>query len=170
MTADTAVPRRKLIEVALPLTTINAALKAEKDRKVGKPQNNHHWWSRKPITAARVILFSQLVDDPSAHPEKFPTELDVLAERRRLHQIVEKLSEWESYRDIDLLKAAREEILASSNGEVPTIIDPFSGGGSIPLEAQRLGLHTEASDINPVAVLISKALIEIPPKFRNQPP
>jgi len=116
------------------------------------------------------VLFAQLVDDPSSHPDRFPSEDDQRAERERLHGIIEQLVVWENTRNEDLLKAARDEILASTGGELPTVFDPFAGGGSIPLEAQRLGLPARASDLNPLAVLINKALIELPPRVSGRPP
>jgi putative DNA methylase len=116
------------------------------------------------------VLFAQLVDDPSAHPEQFATEEDQKAERERLHGIIKRLVVWENIRDAGLLKEAGEEIRRSCGDSPPPILDPFAGGGSIPLEAQRLGLEAHASDLNPVAVLITKALIEIPPKFAERPP
>nr|WP_232334222.1 DUF1156 domain-containing protein [Rhodococcus sp. WB1] len=171
MTADTtAVPRRKLIEVALPLEKINAESAREKSIRHGHPSTLHLWWSRKPLAAARAVLFAQLVDDPSSFPDRFPTEEAITKERKRLHEIIEQLVVWENTGDENLLRRAHEEILASTDGNPPPILDPFAGGGSIPLEAQRLGLEAHASDLNPVAVLINKALIEIPPKFAGLPP
>ncbi|TXI55354.1 DUF1156 domain-containing protein [Mycolicibacter arupensis] len=161
---------RKLIEVALPLEAINRESAREKSIRHGHPSTLHLWWSRKPLAAARAVLFAQLVDDPSSHPEKFPTEEAVTAERARLHKIIEDLVVWENSTDEKLLAQAHREILESTGGKPPPILDPFAGGGTIPLEAQRLGLEAHASDLNPVAVLITKALIEIPPKFTGRPP
>src|SRR6516165_7503058 len=162
--------RRKLIEVALPLEAINRESAREKSIRHGHPSTLHLWWARRPLAAARAVLFAQLVDDPSAHPEQFPTEEAQKKERERLHKIIERLVVWENINDERLLAEARDEIRKSTNGSPPPILDPFAGGGTIPLEAQRLGLEAHASDLNPVAVLINKALIEIPPKFRDQPP
>lgn len=162
--------KRKLIEVALPLEAINRESAREKSIRHGHPSTLHLWWARRPLAAARAVLFAQLVDDPSARPEEFPTEETQKAERDRLHGIIERLVKWENLRDEKLLAEAHEEILKSTDGNPPPILDPFCGGGTIPLEAQRLGLEAHASDLNPVAVLITKALIEIPPKFRDQPP
>lgn len=162
--------KRKLIEVALPLETINRESAREKSIRHGHPSTLHLWWARRPLAAARAVLFAQLVDDPSALPEEFPTEELQRAERERLHRIIERLVVWENVRDEGLLAEAHAEILKSSGGNPPAILDPFAGGGTIPLEAQRLGLESHASDLNPVAVLINKALTEIPPRFRNQPP
>ena len=164
------MPRRKLIEVALPLEAINRESAREKSIRHGHPSTLHLWWARRPLAAARGVLFAQLVDDPSSHPERFPTEEDQRRERERLHGIIERLVVWENIRDERLLAEARAEIMASCDGHPPPILDPFCGGGTIPLEAQRLGLEAHASDLNPVAVLITKALIEIPPKFRDRPP
>jgi putative DNA methylase len=160
----------KLIEVGLPLDDINRESTREKSIRHGHPSTLHLWWSRKPLATARAVLFAQLVDDPSAHPDKFPTEEDQAVERKRLHDIISRLVVWENIHDEALLKEAHDEILKSTGGNPPPILDPFAGGGSIPLEAQRLGLEAHASDLNPVAVLINKALIEIPPKFADQPP
>jgi putative DNA methylase len=163
-------PKRKLIEVALPLEAINRESAREKSIRHGHPSTLHLWWARRPLAAARAVLFAQLVDDPSSHPDKFPTEETQNMERERLHGIIERLVVWENIHDKALLAEAHKEILKSTNGRPPAILDPFAGGGTIPLEAQRLGLEAHASDLNPVAVLINKALIEIPPKFRDQPP
>jgi putative DNA methylase len=130
----------------------------------------HLWWARRPLAAARAVLFSQLVDDPSSDPDRFPTEQAQQEERERLHVLIERLVAWENTRDERLLSEANEEILKSTDGDPPQVLDPFAGGGTIPLEAQRLGLVAHASDLNPVAVLINKALVEIPPKFAGQPP
>lgn len=164
------VLKRKLIEVSLPLEAINRESAREKSIRHGHPSTLHLWWARRPLAAARAVLFAQLVDDPSSHPDRFPTEEDQRRERERLHALIEKLVVWENTRDEKLLAEAHAEILASTDGDPPPILDPFAGGGTIPLEAQRLGLEAHASDLNPVAVLINKALIEIPPKFRDQPP
>lgn len=165
-----SVPTKKLIEVALPLEAINAESAREKSIRHGHPSTLHLWWSRKPLATSRAVLFAQLVDDPSTHPDRFPTEADQQRERDRLHELITRLVKWESTRDEKLLAEAHAEIMNSTGGNPPAILDPFAGGGSIPLEAQRLGLEAHASDLNPVAVLINKALIEIPPKFRNHPP
>ncbi|MEV4722265.1 DUF1156 domain-containing protein [Micromonospora humida] len=162
--------KRKLIEVALPLETINRESAREKSIRHGHPSTLHLWWARRPLAAARAVLFAQLVDDPSSRPDEFPTEEAQRVERGRLHKIIERLVAWENVRNERLLAEARAEIIKSCDGNPPQILDPFAGGGTIPLEAQRLGLDAHASDLNPVAVLINKALIEIPPKFRNQPP
>ena len=165
-----SAPKRKLIEVALPLETINKASAREKSIRHGHPSTLHLWWSRKPLATVRAVLFAQLVDDPSSHPDRFPTEDAQRAERERLHRIIERLVVWENTRDQELLAEAHAEIVRSTDGNPPPILDPFAGGGTIPLEAQRLGLQVRASDLNPVAVLINKALVEIPSKFAGRPP
>ncbi|UQX11404.1 DUF1156 domain-containing protein [Candidatus Mycobacterium methanotrophicum] len=170
MTTDTPAQKRKLIEVALPLEAINRESAREKSIRHGHPSTLHLWWARRPLAAARAVLFAQLVDDPSSHPDEFPTEELQRKERERLHKLIERLVVWENIRDEKLFAEAHAEILKSTGGNPPPILDPFAGGGTIPLEAQRLGLQVYASDLNPVAVLINKALIEIPPKFRGQPP
>lgn len=166
-----SVPRRKLIEVSLPLEAMNSASAHEKSvPRKGHPATMHLWWARRPLATARGILFAQLVDDPSSRPTEFPTSEEQHAERERLHRLIERLVQWENSGDEALLSQAYVEIAKSCDGNPPPILDPFAGGGAIPLEAQRLGLEAHASDLNPVAVLINKALIEIPPKFRDQPP
>ncbi len=180
--------RKKLIEVALPLDAINAASAREKSIRHGHPSTLHLWWARRPLAAARAVIFSQMVDDPSACPEEFPTEEDQKQERERLFALIEKLVLWENTTNEELLQQARAEIRRSWRrtcndnaghpraGELfdpdrlPAFHDPFAGGGALPLEAQRLGLEAHASDLNPVAVLINKAMIEIPPKFAGRPP
>ncbi|MGH8933128.1 MAG: DUF1156 domain-containing protein [Egibacteraceae bacterium] len=165
-----AAYKRKLIEVALPLEAINKESAREKSIRHGHPSTLHLWWARRPLAACRAVLFASLVDDPSAHPDQFPTEEAQKVERERLFEIIERLVKWENTTNEDVLEEARAEIMRSCDGNPPPIYDPFCGGGSIPLEAQRLGLEAHASDLNPVAVLITKALIEIPPKFAGQPP
>lgn len=164
------VQKRKLIEVALPLEAINREAERDTPKRSNHPWRLHFWWARRKLATARAVLFAQLVDDPSARPDEFPTEELQRTERERLHRLIVRLVAWENARDESLLAEARNEILRSTGGNPPAIFDPFAGGGSIPLEAQRLGLEAHASDLNPVAVLINKALIEIPPKFRNHPP
>lgn len=162
--------KKKLIETSLPLEAINAASAREKSIRHGHPSTLHLYWSRKPLATARAVLFAQLVDDPASRPEEFPTVESQDKERGRLHALMEKLIIWENSNDEKLLEQAREEIRKSNDGTLPAVVDPFAGGGSIPLEAQRLGLESHASDLNPLAVLINKALIEIPPKFAGWSP
>lgn len=183
--------RKKLIEVSIPLEAINKASAREKSIRHGHPSTLHLWWARRPLAACRAVLFAQLVDDPSAWPEKFPTEAEQEKERLRLHRVIEDMVPWEASNNETILNAARWEIarsvawglgeeppdegdgkaiLAYLQEKAPPVYDPFSGGGSIPLEAQRLGLRAYGSDLNPVAVLIGKALVEIPPKFAGLPP
>ena len=210
---------RKLIEVALPLDPINAAAAREKSIRHGHPSTLHLWWARRPLAAARAVIFTQMVDDPSEYvdlllsdPHKKRAALRALRrrandggagassaderlreiaaeqERERLFGILEELVKWENTTNEDVLRRARTEIWQSwrracaehadhpraaelfNRHKLPAFHDPFAGGGSLPLEAQRLGLEAHASDLNPVAVLISKAMIEIPPKFAGRPP
>ena len=185
---EQVVTRKKLIEVALPLDAINAASAREKSIRHGHPSTLHLWWARRPLAAARAVLFCQMVDDPSSRPELFPSDEDQAHERQRLFRIIEELVKWENTTNETVLEAAREEIRKSwrrtcednkdharaaelfNPDKLPAFHDPFAGGGSIPLEAQRLGLEAYASDLNPVAVLINKAMIEIPPKVAGRPP
>ena len=180
--------RKKLIEVALPLEAINAASVREKSIRHGHPSALHLWWARRPLAAARAVLFAQMVDDPSSRPELFPTEEAQSRERQRLFGIIEELVKWENTTNEAVLESARQEIRKSwrrtcednrdhpratelfNPDQLPPFHDPFAGGGSIPLEAQRPGLEAYASDLNPVAVLINKAMIEIPPTFAGRPP
>lgn len=161
---------KKLIEVALPLEAINAESAREKSIRHGHPSTLHLWWARRPLAAARAVIWSSLVDDPSEHPEQFPTEEAQNKERQRLFAILEKLVKWENSNNPEILDAAKAEIMRSTGNNPPPLLDPFAGGGSIPLEAQRLGLEAHAHDLNPVAVMINKAMIEIPPKFAGQAP
>lgn len=156
---------KKLIEVALPLDDINAASAREKSIRHGHPSTLHLWWARRPLAAARAVIWSSLVDDPSSHPEEFPTEEDQARERERLFNILRELVVWENSNNERVLGAAKAEIRKSMGDELPPLLDPFAGGGAIPLEAQRLGLKAYAQDLNPVAVTINKAMIEIPPRF-----
>ena len=231
---DVPVLRKKLIEVALPLDAINKACAREKSIRHGHPSTLHLWWARRPLAAARSVIFAQMVDDPSGYvdvlrgdpklrrkaesvlkarlkvwkearalakkaegtglkvPEPGPEPVldDILAEgeRKRLFKIIEDLVLWENTTNETVLQAARDEIWQSwrracvdnvdhprakelfDRDVLPAFHDPFAGGGALPLEAQRLGLESYASDLNPVAVLINKAMIEIPPKFAGMPP
>ena len=180
--------RKKLIEVALPLEAINKASAREKSIRHGHPSTLHLWWARRPLAAARAVIFAQMVDDPSANPDLFPTEKAQDTERRRLFKIIEDLVQWENTTNEAVLERARAEIWQSwrracadnadhpragelfDRNKLPAFHDPFAGGGALPLEAQRLGLESYASDLNPVAVIINKAMIEIPPKFAGLPP
>jgi len=180
--------RKKLIEVALPLEAINKASAREKSIRHGHPSTLHLWWARRPLAAARAVIFAQMVDDPSSCPDLFPTVKKQEKERERLFRIIEDLVLWENTTNETVLQAARDEIWASwrracaenadhprakelfDRHKLPAFHDPFAGGGALPLEAQRLGLESYASDLNPVAVLINKAMIEIPPKFAGKPP
>ena len=226
--------KKKLIEVALPLDAINKASAREKSIRHGHPSTLHLWWARRPLAAARAVIFAQMVDDPSAYvdvlrgdaklrrkaeavlkarkkvwdeakrfadlaaaaktsapaPGPEPTLDEILAEleRQRLFRIIEDLVLWENTTNETVLQAARDEIWQSwrracaenadhprakelfDRHKLPAFHDPFAGGGALPLEAQRLGLESYASDLNPVAVLINKAMIEIPPKFAGKPP
>ena len=162
--------KKKLIEVALPLEAINEESAREKSIRHGHPSTLHLWWARRPLATARAVIWSSLVDDPSSHPEQFPTEDDQQRERERLFGILARLVKWENSNDEAILAEAKAEIMKSTDGNPPALLDPFAGGGAIPLEAQRLGLEAHAHDLNPVAVMINKAMIEIPPKFANMRP
>ena len=164
------MPTKKLIEVALPLEEINEQSAREKSIRHGHPSTLHLWWARRPLAAARAVIWSSLVDDPSSHPEQFPTEEAQTKERERLFKILRQLVVWENSNNPEILSAAKAEILKSTGNNPPALLDPFAGGGAIPLEAQRLGLEAHAHDLNPVAVMINKAMIEIPPRFANRPP
>jgi len=184
MSFEMKIPK-KLIEVALPLDAINAAAAKEKSIRFGHPSTMHLWWARRPLAAARAVIFSQLVNDPGYERNlgRGVNKEKARAERERLFRIIEKLVLWESTNDEVVLKEAREEIWKSwretcslnkdhpqakelfNPEQLPEFHDPFAGGGAIPLEAQRLGLSTYATDLNPVAVTINKAMIEIPSKF-----
>jgi putative DNA methylase len=162
--------KKKLIEVALPLAKINDESAREKSIRHGHPSTLHLWWARRPLAAARAVLWASLVDDPSAHPDLFPTAEDQTLERKRLFDILERLVPWEASNDPRVLAEARAEIERSCDGQLPTILDPFAGGGTIPVESLRLGLPTVAGDLNPVAVLIQRSMLEVPQRFAGRPP
>lgn len=181
---------KKLIEVALPLDDINIAAAREKSIRHGHPSTLHLWWARRPLAAARAALFAQLVNDPGYQRELGygVNKKEAEIKREKLFQIIRDLVKWENTNNEEVLNRAREAIWESwretcylnrnhpkaaelfNPEKLPAFHDPFAGGGAIPLEAQRLGLESYASDLNPVAVMINKAMIEIPPKFAGQPP
>ena len=181
---------RKLIEVALPLDKINEAAAREKSIRHGHPSTLHLWWARRPLAAARAVLFAQLVNDPGyeRHLNRGVNKVEAAKERERLFKIIEDLVVWENTNNETVLNAAHAEIWKSwretcelnrnhpdaatlfNPEKLPAFHDPFAGGGAIPLEAQRLGLESYASDLNPVAVTINKAMIEIPPRFAGRTP
>lgn len=162
--------KKKLIEVALPLEAINQESGREKSIRHGHPSTLHLWWARRPLATARAVIWSSLVDDPSSHPELFPDEESQKRERDRLFSILTRLVKWENSNDESILTEAKAEILKSTDNNPPALLDPFAGGGAIPLEAQRLGLEAHAHDLNPVAVTINKAMIEIPSRFAGHKP
>ena len=185
--------RRKLIEIDLPLTAINRESVRDMTGRLprGHPATLHPWWARRPLPACRAIIFASLVDDPVDCPQEFPSESAQRIERERLHRLLERLIVWENIDDQSLIAEARWEIVRSiarsrqENGpdqgdpqavlqyleeRAQPLYDPFCGRGSIPVEAQRLGLRSTGADLNPVAVLITKALIEYPRRFKNRPP
>jgi putative DNA methylase len=178
--------RKKMIEVAIPLDAINKQSAREKSIRHGHPSTLHLWWARRPLAACRAVLFTSLIDDPEQEGvpqalldaiDALPTPLDAIEadtpgelRRKKLFAFIGELVKWENTTNETVIGKARELILAATDGNPPPVLDPFCGGGSIPLEAQRLGLKAYASDLNPVAVLITKALIEIPPKFAGRPP
>ena len=161
--------KKKLIEVALPLVEISEAAARESSIKRGKPTQLHKWWAARPMVAARAVIWSSLVDDPSSRPEEFPTEAAQANERARLFSILRDLIQWENSNDEEVLESARREIIRSCGGDLPRILDPFGGGGAIPLEAMRLGLPAFTGDLNPVAVLIQRAMLELPHRFAGRP-
>ena len=188
--------RKKLIEVNIPLQAINEAGAREKTIWQGHPSSMHRYWARRPLAVCRAVVFASMVDDPSECKDEFSTEAEQNAERNRLHNLIKRLTIWKTCNDENLLAEARYEIAysaARNNGEnlnvfrekfkndpnavlkylrdhCPAVYDPFCGGGSISLEAQRLGLRARASDLNPLPVLLNKAMIELPPKFHDQNP
>ncbi len=188
--------RKKLIEVNIPLQAINVESAKDASLTHGHPSTLHRYWARRPLAACRAVIFASMVDDPSECKDEFPTESEQNAERNRLHGIIKRLVVWQNSNDENLLAEARYEIafsVARNNEEnltnfrqqfkndptavlqylrdhCPAVYDPFCGGGSIPLEAQRLGLRARASDLNPLPVLLNKAMIELPPQFHNQKP
>jgi len=183
---------RKLIEVALPLDKINEAAAREKSIRHGHPSTLHLWWARRPLAAARAVIFAQMVNDPGYQQGggfRYGVNKErAQAERERLFKIIEDLVQWENTNNEEVLERARAEIRRSwrevcelnkghpqaadlfNPGKLPAFHDPFAGGGALPLEAQRLGLESYASDLNPVAVTINKAMIEIPPRFAGRAP
>ena len=181
---------KKLIEVALPLDAINVAAAREKSIRHGHPSTLHLWWARRPLAAARAVIFAQMVNDPGyeRHLGRGVNKEKAAIERERLFKIIEDLVQWENTNNEEVLERARAEIRRSwrevcelnkahpqaaelfNPDQLPAFHDPFAGGGALPLEAQRLGLASYASDLNPVAVTINKAMIEIPPRFAGRAP
>lgn len=160
---------KKLIEVAIPLDEINEASAREKSIRHGHPSTLHLWWARRPLATARAVLFASLIDDPSERKDLYPTKDDQNQRRQELFDLIERMVQWENSSDENVLNEVRAEI-KKAVGNPPEVLDPFAGGGTIPLEAQRLGLRAHAADLNPVAVLINKAMIELPFNFKDRPP
>ena len=167
----TATHNKKLIEVALPLPEINDASAYDKMPGIGPhPKGIHQWWARLPLPTARAILFASVVDDPEAHPEKWPTVEEQNAERERLFDILRRMMGKKLHEAPEVYAEARFEMLKHCDGKLPTVFDPFAGGGSIPLEANRMGFESHAGDLNPVAVLLNKCNLEITPRWVDHPP
>ena len=165
------MPNKKLIETMMPVSIINRESEREKTARKGLPNNVHIWWSRRPMAAARSTLFASLVDDPAEHPERFTTDIDQQHERNRLIKIATDLSVVENADNQQLLELTKEEISRyTANNILPTVFDPFSGSGAIPVEARRLGLPSEAADLNPVASLITTVVSDIPARFFDTVP
>lgn len=181
--------KKKLIEVALPLGPINTeSLRRKQKAPKGWPTSFHKWWAQRPLAVARAVIFAQMIDDPSSNPDLFPTEKAQEKERQRLFRLIEDLVQWENTTNEAVQQQARDEIWQSwqrtcaeeaghlqakdifDRKKLPLFFDSFAGSGSLPLSAQWLGLESYASDLNPVAVLINKAMIEIPPMFAGKPP
>lgn len=161
----------KLIEVALPLPEINDASAYDKMPGIGPhPKGIHHWWARLPLPVARAVLFASVVDDPSSHPERFPTPEAQDRERERLFSIIRRLMQKQLHKHPEVYAEARTEMLKHCGSRLPAVFDPFSGGGSIPLEAARLGFEAHAADLNPVAVLLNKCNLELAPLWADRPP
>jgi len=163
--------KKKLIEVALPLAEINDASAYDKMPGIGPhPKGIHHWWARLPLPVARAVLFASVVDDPSSHQDRFRTEEDQRCERERLFKIIRNLMQKRLHEHPEVYAEARAEMLKHCDGQLPPVLDPFAGGGSIPLEAARLGFEAYAGEINPVAVLLNKCNLEIAPRWANHTP
>lgn len=163
--------RKKLIEVALPLPEINDASAYDKMPGIGPhPKGIHQWWARLPLPTARAVLFASVVDDPSEHPDQWPTEEAQAIERERLFDIVRRMMEKKLHEHPEVYQEATAEMRAYTQGDLPEVFDPFAGGGSIPLEASRLGFPARAGDLNPVAVLLNKCNLELAPRWVGRQP
>jgi putative DNA methylase len=163
--------RKKLIEVALPLPEINDASAFDKRPGIGPhPKSLHHWWARLPLPTARAVLFASIVDDPSGHPEKWATEAAQNAERDRLFGIIRRMMSKKLHEHLEVYAEVRAEMVRHCDGQLPAVFDPFAGGGSIPLEANRMGFEANAGDLNPVAVLLNKCNLELAPRWAECPP
>lgn len=161
--------KKKLIEVAIPLEAINKESAREKNIRHGHPSTFHLWWARRPLAACRAVIWCSLIDDPSSNPKEFPTEKDQVRERQRLFSVLEGIIHWDDAHDPNRIALAKKE-LNLENEDLPPVLDPFTGGGTIPYEAQRLGLKAVANDLNPVAALINQAMLDFPHRFHNQKP
>lgn len=168
---NAVTPRKKLIEVALPLPEINDASAYDKMPGIGPhPKGIHQWWARLPLPTARAVLFASVVDDPESHPEKWPTEEKQNRERERLFDILRRMMQKKLHDHPEVYEEAWQEIVKHCDGKHPAVFDPFAGGGSIPLEANRLGFDARAADLNPVAVLLNRCNLDLAPRWNNHPP
>jgi putative DNA methylase len=163
---------KKLIEVALPLPEINDASSYDKMPGIGPhPKGIHHWWARLPLPCARAVLFASVVTDPSDDPAwKDKSEAEQDGERERLFGILRRLMGKKLHEHPEVYEEANKELLRHCDGKLPPVLDPFSGGGSIPLEAARLGFEAHAADLNPVAVLLNKCNLELAPRWAGHAP
>jgi putative DNA methylase len=166
-----ATYKKKLIEVSLPLPEVNDASAYDKMPGIGPhPKGIHHWWARLPMPTARAVLFASVVDDPGEHPELWPTHKAQDVERARLFDIVRRMMGKKLHDRPDAYADARAEMLRWTGADLPAVFDPFAGGGSIPLEANRLGFEAHAGDLNPVAALLNKCNLEIAPIWTGHAP
>jgi putative DNA methylase len=161
---------RKLIEVSFPLDRLNDLCIKEKSIRHGHPCTLHLYWARRPLAACTAVFFAGFIDDPGDRPDLYPTVDAQKLAREQLHDLIVAVSDWANWNNPETIALGRDALLRQADGNLPIGHDPFAGGGSIPFTQQRLGLRVTFNDLNPLALLINKALTEIPGKFANHPP
>ena len=147
---------RRFIDESFPIKEVGEESIREKNIRHGHISTLHIWWARRPLAASRATSYAALIPAPEDEDEI-----------KKKREFIVELAKWENSLNPEIINKAREDILNAYGGRPPRILDPFAGGGSIPLECLRLGCEVHAGEYNPVAVLILKCTLEYPQKYAN---